>query len=203
MMDHSEEIIGLYKRHALAWAKRRSRGIKKPMEAAWLDRFMSRMPSRPAVLDIGCGSGEPMSRYLAEYGCTVTGVDSSSEMIALYERALPLQSWQVADMRSLSLGATFDGLLAWDSFFHLHPEDQRRMFPIFRAHAAPGAVLMFTAGPGYGVAMGTFEGEPLYHASLDADDYSALLDENGFGIVAHVVEDEACGRHTIWLAQMR
>ena len=202
MMDHSEEIIGLYKRHALAWAKRRSRGIEKPMEAAWLDRFMSRMPSRPAVLNIGCGSGEPMSCYLAEYGCTVTGVDFSSEMIALYERA-PLQSWQVADMRSLSLGATFDGLLAWDSFFHLRPEDQRRMFPIFRAHAAPGAALMFTAGPGYGVAMGTFEGEPLYHASLDADEYSALLDENGFGIVAHVVEDEACGRHTIWLTQMR
>lgn len=104
-------------------------------------------------------------------------------------------------MRSLSLGATFDGLLAWDSFFHLRHEDQRRMFPIFRAHASPQAALMFTAGPGHGVAMGTFESEPLYHASLDPDEYRALLDENGFVVVANVVEDDACGRHTIWLAQ--
>lgn len=201
MTDHSEEIIGLYRRHALAWARKRARRTEKLMEATWLDRFMSLMPSRPAVLDIGCGSGEPMSRYLAERGCAVTGVDSSPEMIALCESALPWQSWRVADMRSLSLGATFDGLLAWDSFFHVHHEDQRRMFPVFRTHASPRAALMFTAGPNRGVAMGTFEGEPLYHASLDADEYRALLEENGFAVVTHVVEDETCGRHTIWLAQ--
>ncbi len=60
---------------------------------------------------------------------------------------------------------------------------------------------MFTAGPAYGVAMGTFESAPLYHASLHHDEYRALVDENGFSVVAHVVEDETCGRHTIWLAQ--
>ncbi len=171
------------------------------MEAAWLDRFTGLMPCRPMVLDIGCGSGEPMSRYLVEGGCAVTGVDSSSEMIALCESALPWQSWRVVDMRALSLGAAFDGLLAWDSFFHLRPEDQRRMFPIFRAHASSQAALMFTAGPAYGVAMGTFESDPLYHASSNPDEYRALLNENGFAVVAHVVEDQTCGRHTIWLAQ--
>lgn len=172
------------------------------MEATWLDRFMSLMPSRPAVLDIGCGSGEPMRRYLSERGCAVTGVDSSPAMIALCESALPQQNWRVADMRSLSLGVTFDGLLAWDSFFHLCHADQRRMFAVFRAHASPRAALMFTAGPSHGVAMGTFEGEPLYHASLDASEYRGLLDENGFSVVEHVVEDETCSRHTIWLARL-
>jgi hypothetical protein len=59
----------------------------------------------------------------------------------------PDRDWQVADMRTLSLGRAFEGLLAWDSFFHLCPEDQRRMFPVFRKHAAPRAALMFTSGP--------------------------------------------------------
>ena len=66
---------------------------------------------------------------------------------------------------------------------------------------APGAALMFTSGPRAGVAMGTFEGEPLYHASLDPDDTRALLAANGFALVTHVPEDPACGGHTVWLAR--
>ena len=39
-------------------------------------------------------------------------------------------------MRALSLKQTFQGILAWDSFFHLKPADQRKMFAVFRNHAA-------------------------------------------------------------------
>jgi hypothetical protein len=49
--------------------------------------------------------------------------------------------------------------------------------------------------------MGILEGEPLYHASLDTAEYRALLAENGFAVLAHMVEDLTCGRHTIWLAK--
>ena len=87
------------------------------MEAAWLDRFLGLLPPCPSVLDIGCGSGEPIALYLAERGCKVTGIDSAPEMIAIYQDNLPQQSWGVADMRSLSLGRSFHGILAWDSFF--------------------------------------------------------------------------------------
>ena len=106
-------------------------------------------------------------------------------------------------MRHLLLGRRFDGILAWDSFFHLRPDDQRRMFPVFRAHAAPRAALMFTSGPNHGVAIGSYQGEFLYHASLDAAEYRQLLDANGFDVVAHAVEDPSCGGHTIWLARLR
>jgi trans-aconitate methyltransferase len=173
------------------------------MEAGWLDRFLGQLPPQPSVLDIGCGFGEPMSRYLIRHGCQLTGVDSAPEMIAMCRERYPRQTWHVADMRTLSLDNTFDGILAWDSFFHLCHEDQRRMFPIFRAHAAPSAALMFTSGPAHGEAIGDFEGERLYHASLDGAEYRALLDENGFAIVAHTIDDVTCGGHTVWLARLR
>jgi trans-aconitate methyltransferase len=154
------------------------------------------------VLDVGCGSGEPIARYLVEQGHDVTGVDSSPELIAFCTASFPDRAWHVADMRTLALARRFDGVLAWDSFFHLCPDDQRRMFPIFRQHAAPRAALMFTSGPAHGVSIGSYGGEPLYHASLDAAEYRALLNANGFEVVAHMVEDPNCGYHTIWLAQV-
>jgi SAM-dependent methyltransferase len=203
MGTDADRIIGLYRRHAHAWAEKRADLPGRLMEAGWLDRFIGLLPPRPSVLDIGCGSGEPMSRYLIDRGSDVTGVDSAPEMIAMCRDRYPRQTWRVADMRTLSLDHTFGGILAWDSFFHLRHDDQRRMFPVFRAHAAPLAALMFTSGPSHGEAIGTFEGEPLYHASLDGTEYRALLDENGFTVVAHTADDATCGGHTVWLARLR
>ena len=197
--EEAAAIIDLYQRKAQDWIESRARSglFEKP----WLDRFRALLPPAGPVLDLGCGSAEPMARYLIELGHAVIGVDSSPAMIDVCRRHFPAQEWLVADMRKLSLQRQFSGILAWDSFFHLCHDDQRRMFPVFRAHAAPNAALMFTSGPADGEAIGSFGGEPLYHASLDAAEYRSLLDRNGFRVVAHVVEDPDCGGHTIWLAQ--
>lgn len=77
------------------------------------------------------------------------------------------------------------------------------MFPIFRRNAAPKGALMFTSGSSLGEAIGAYKDEPLYHGSLDGLEYRSLLDENGFDVVSHVVEDPACGGRTVWLAQLR
>jgi SAM-dependent methyltransferase len=198
----AERIIEIYERHADAWVDARLREGRF-YERGWLDRFCALVSPGGPVLDMGCGAGEPIARYVSEHGHAVTGVDSSPAMIARFRARLPGEQALVADMRALSLGPLFQGILAWDSFFHLCHEDQRRMFPVFRMHAAPGAALMFTSGPAYGEAMGRLEGEPLYHASLDAAEYRTLLDDAGFGIVATLAEDQTCGGRTVWLAQSR
>jgi len=59
------------------------------------------------------------------------------------------------------------------------------------------------SGPAYGEKIGTYKDEPLYHASLDGSEYRALLSENGFDVISHVVEDPTCGYRTIWLARRR
>ena len=101
-------------------------------------------------------------------------------------------------MRTLSLRQSFQGILAWDSFFHLTPADQRGMFDVFREHAAPSTVLTFNAGPSHGEAIGSYRGDPLYHASLDPAEYATLLKGIGFKIVAHVLNDLQAGGRTVW-----
>ena len=140
---------------------------------------------------------------MIEVGCAVTGVDASHAMIAMCRDRFPEQTWMVRDMRALDLGSRFDAIIAWDSFFHLGQNDQRRMFPIFQRHARPNAAVMFTSGPRRGEAIGSYKGEPLFHASLDPGEYRALVHEHGFEVVLHVAEDPTCGGHTSGLARAR
>lgn len=141
-----------------------------------------------------------MARYLIDRGFAVVGVDASPAMIGLCRARFPESEWIVADMRSLELSRRFDGILAWDSTFHLGVEDQREMFSRFAAHAGEGAPLMFTSGTDEGEAVGSYCEEPLYHASLSAAEYGRLLSVNGFELRAHVESDAGCGGHTVWLA---
>ena len=195
----ADQIVGLYQRHAVAWDRLRSGdgAFEKP----WLDRFLAPLEPGGSILDVGCGAAEPIAGTLIRSGYRVTGVDTSGPLLALARERFPDQDWIEADMRRLALGRRFDGLLAWDSFFHLTPEDQRGMFPIFREHLCPGGALLFTSGSEHGEAIGELEGEPLYHGSLNRAEYAALLGENGFRVVAYVETDPTCGGHTIWLAQ--
>lgn len=202
MNSTAEHVIDIYERHAAAWVSARLREGNL-YERAWLDRFCGAIPPLSSVLDLGCGAGAPIARYLSERGHSITGVDSSPAMVSMFQSRLPHNQALVADMRTLSLDQVFRGIFAWDSFFHLNHDDQRRMFPIFRAHAAPRASLMFTSGPSHGEVIGRLEGEPLYHASLDAAEYIRLLDGVGFDVVSMLAEDQTCGGRTVWLAQLR
>ncbi|HEX7119819.1 MAG TPA: methyltransferase domain-containing protein [Longimicrobiales bacterium] len=193
----NDAVIGLYDRHARAYDRDRDRSLR---EREWLDRFLRHVSPGGTVLDVGCGTGEPIARYLAERGFRVVGVDAARAMIGICRERFPDGEWILADMRRLALGRRFDGVLAWDSFFHLAMGDQRAMFPRFAAHARPGAPLMFTSGPAEGEAIGSYRGEPLYHASLGPEEYARLLAEHGFVVRDHVAGDPECGGHTVWLA---
>jgi SAM-dependent methyltransferase len=195
---HADAIVDLYERHARSFDRDRSRSLQ---ETAWLDRFLVHVRPSGVVLDIGCGMAEPIAHYVLEAGFDVVGIDSSPTLVELCRGRLPDAEWIVADMRALDLDRRFDGLLAWDSVFHLSREAQRSMFPRFAAHAAPGAPLMFTSGSEQGEAVGSYCGEPLYHASLNRAEYEGLLAANGFTVLAHAADDPECGGHTIWLAR--
>jgi SAM-dependent methyltransferase len=189
-----------YQRHADTWNRDRSFS-KVLMERPYLDTVTSNLQPGAGVLDLGCGTGEPIARHLIESGYVVTGVDAAPAMIALCRQRFPESTWIEADMRTLALGCRFDAIIAWDSFFHLDQDEQRAMFPIFQRHVAPGGLLLFTSGPEAGAAVGIMYGEELFHASLAPDEYRLLLARSGFRVQWYRPEDPDCGKHTIWLAQ--
>ncbi|MDQ8028974.1 MAG: class I SAM-dependent methyltransferase [Brevundimonas sp.] len=197
--EAAKGIIDLYSRRADDWDADRGRGLEA--EKPWLDAFLTHVPAQGQVLDLGCGSGEPVARYLIEQGRAVTGVDASPGAIALCQKRFPDHDWVVADMRGLDLGRVFDGLIAWHSSFHLTREDQRALFAVHARHLRPGGVLMFTSGDQDDETIGEWRGEPLYHASLSTAEYRDRLREAGFEVLDHAVGDYARGGVTVWLAR--
>lgn len=195
------DILPTYDRIAADFHRLRTRSL---FEKPSLDRLLGVTPRNQAprrLLDLGCGTGAPIATHLTDRGLAVTGVDGAAAMIDIFKTNLPRAAAHHEDMRGLDLGTTFDAILAWDSFFHLSPDDQRAMFATFARHAAPKAALMFTSGPDAGESWGEAAGAPLYHASLAPDEYHSLLADNGFKLIEFRPEDPACDYHSIWLAR--
>jgi 2-polyprenyl-3-methyl-5-hydroxy-6-metoxy-1,4-benzoquinol methylase len=54
-----------------------------PLALTALEGLISLLPRNAAVLDLGCGAGVPVTRWLADKGFAVTGVDVSARQLEL------------------------------------------------------------------------------------------------------------------------
>jgi predicted TPR repeat methyltransferase len=192
-----DDIVATYTHGAHVYDAERLKSLfERPML-----RALQRHARGKRVLDLGCGPGDPLGMWLSHRGFRLTGLDAAKPMLALYRARVAGAQVHHADMRHLHLRKRFDVLLAWDSFFHLDPVAQARMFPIFTAHAAPGAVLVFSSGPARGEAYGRAAGGPVYHASHDPLVYRLMLRRAGFATILFRPEDPQVDRHTWWLCR--
>lgn len=176
---------------------------KSLMEVEYLKLITSFIPPGSSILDLGCGTGEPLARFFIEKGYKVTGIDGSPKMIELCKKRFPDEQWIVSDMREINLPQQFDVILAWHSFFHLDLDSQRKMFKLFETHIKPGGILAFTSGEEEGEEWSNNGGQELYHASLSTEEYNKLLAAASFKVIIHKICDPECGEATIWVAQRK
>jgi SAM-dependent methyltransferase len=84
--------------------------------------FVSWLPQKPRILDLGCGPGYESMR-LASTGAEVVGIDLSPENIRIARIRCPQCQFAEADFRQLDgRFGTFNGVFASASLIHLTPE---------------------------------------------------------------------------------
>lgn len=194
----ASETQDIYERNAARFDRERPKGLH---ERAWLDRFCALLPQRGRILDLGCGAGDPFYTYLTDAGYSVTGIDRADAMLTIAKARFPDGDWRRADMRVLDLSDRFDGILGWNSFFHLTQDEQRATLDRLGMHLKETGVLMLTVGPRAGEAVGRVGDDRIYHSSLSPDEYRARLADLGLRVVHFVAEDPACDRQTVLIAR--
>lgn len=118
-------------------------------------------------------------------GFDVTGIDFSDAMLAIARERWPDGDWRNADMRSFELDQQFDGIIAWNSFFHLTADEQKDCIARMARHLRPKGMLMLTVGPRAGEVSGTVGSELVYHASLSPAGYAGCLEKNGLQMTGY------------------
>jgi ubiquinone/menaquinone biosynthesis C-methylase UbiE len=101
-------MCSVYERKATQFDGERS---KELFGRRWLEKIEALLPKDASILDVGCGTGEPISQYFIAKGYDLTGVDYAQSMVAIARQRFPRQSWRVADMRALDMKKQYDGLI--------------------------------------------------------------------------------------------
>jgi SAM-dependent methyltransferase len=93
--------------------------VHKPLDRGMLRALVEAAGTSGAYADIGCGPGH-VSRFLAELGVSVTGIDLSPAMIARARADVPGVTFQTGDMTALECAdGSFDAIVAFYSLIHL------------------------------------------------------------------------------------
>ena len=164
-----------------AAAYQQSRQTEAHPELAWLT---SRLEDGATVLDVGCGTGVPIARDLAQL-FVVTGVDISSEMIQRARSNLPQGRFIHGDIMSVEFPpSSFDAAVAFYSVFHLPREEHRELFRRIHRWLKPHGYLLVTlTSSGEEAYTENFHGVTMYWSNYGLDDYREILAETGFTLL--------------------
>jgi SAM-dependent methyltransferase len=161
------------------------------------DAFISFLRPGAAVLDAGCGGGFK-SRYLAERGLEVTGIDFSEKLLDIARRENPGISFQAMRMQdAASLPQEFDGIFAQASLLHVPRNEIRDVLKSLVSRLKEG-------GYAYVAVKGPRDGCPLEETKLEDDygyEYSRFFSYHSLAeLIAHL---EALGLETVYQSTNR
>lgn len=187
-----------YDRIAEDWhASRRTFTARK-----YVDMILDRLEPGASVLDLGCGTGEPVALYLAGRGLRVVCVDESAAMLEIARRVVPEAEFVRADMCALELDEQFAAAVVWDSLFHVERAQHLSVFRTLSRLLSPGGLLLLSAG---GTAHAGFtsemHGQAFFYSAHDPAETLRLLSTAGFEVELCEEDDPSSKGHIAVVAR--
>jgi len=157
-----------------------------PLALTALEDLASLLPRDAAVLDLGCGAGVPVTRWLSDKGFAVTGVDVSARQLDLARDYVPEATFIKADMTEVTFApGSLDAVVAFHSIIHVprteHPALLGRIHRWLKPEGIFLATMTLTDDEGRDDDWEGW-GAPMVWSHYDGDTNVAMLREAGFGI---------------------
>ena len=148
-----------------------------------LSIFASALPAASPVLDVGCGAGVPVARFLVDSGFKVTGIDVSSSMLSLARSHVPEAEFLRMDMRELTFEtSSFAGICAFYSLFHIPQEEHSGVIASFYRLLKRDGVLLFSTGRSAWQGIQDFHGAPMFWSHPDHEATRKMVIDAGFTV---------------------
>jgi SAM-dependent methyltransferase len=164
----------------------------------WLEKLMNLLPQGAAVLDLGCGSGDPADIILARQH-QVTGVDISEAQIRKARQNVPDGTFIQADLGAIAFPpASFDAVVSFYTLEHLPREEHGLILSRIATWLTLGGYfLLGTEAVEIPGVVGSWLGVPMFFSSYDAETLQGLLREAGFVIQQQATEPQIEQGHEI------
>ncbi|UCG23213.1 MAG: methyltransferase domain-containing protein [Chloroflexota bacterium] len=194
-VDPSEIVKGAYDDIARTYHERRDKLKSDELLAG----FSSLLTPGGNVLDVGCGAGVPVARFLVDAGFNVTGVDVSSNMLKLASGHVPEVKLVKMDMRQLGFVAgCFDGICAFYSLFHVPREEHLRVLFGFNRLLGQYGILLFCSGRCEWEGVGDFYGAEMFWSHPDREATRQMVIDAGFTVRMSEVQEHG-GQVQYWV----
>lgn len=182
------DLANGYERVAAEFLAGRGRAPPTGIGARRVRDWARRLPRGASVLDLGCGSGLPITHVLIDEGLDVYAVDAAPSMVAAFRKnhpQAPIACESVVE--SSFFGRKFDAVVAWGLVFLLSVEEQRLLLHKVAEVLLPGGRLLFTSVERPLAWNDIMTG--LESRSLGATEYRRLLSSVGVSVTGEY-EDE-------------
>jgi SAM-dependent methyltransferase len=140
------------------------------------------LPPHATILDLGCGSGLPLTQVLVDERHSVYAVDASPTLVAAFRQRFPDVTVACESVeQSVFFERHFDAVLAWGLWFLLPEATQLDLLERVATALNPGGRLLFTAPAQACSWRDAMTGEE--SRSLGAEIYRTRLTELGFSVI--------------------
>jgi ubiquinone/menaquinone biosynthesis C-methylase UbiE len=158
---------------------------ERPDRGKYTSLLIEKLPAGSAVLELGCGPGEPTTRTLAE-NFKVTANDISESCLEIAKKNAPSANFVLSDMVSLDFPAqSFDAVVAYYSFHHVPRQHYATLLKSISKWLRPGGIFMSAMYP-YDVenlVTEDWHGSTMYWSSFNEEKTLSLIQECGLNVL--------------------
>ena len=150
--------------------------------------WVQSLPRNSSVLDLGCGSGIPLTKVIVDEGMQVYGIDASQSLVTEFQKNLPdifIACEPVEE--STFFNQKFDAILAWGLLFLLPETVQMDVLHKVSNALEPGGKFLFTAPYQKAEWQDLLTGR--ISTSLGAKIYKKVLNECGVRVVEEFYDE--------------